>query len=423
MAQSVDGDVTTFAWDWASGLPEMLREGGNLYLVGHDTLGRWDGAAWAYHLPDALGSVRQVADGTGAVVSAREWTPYGVEVGAPQAGLGYTGEWWDGDAGLVYLRARWYAHSVGRFTQRDPWPGISVEPLTLNPYVYALANPANFSDPSGYQSESEEFYIRLLYDWYIEGVADRLNVHSLTNLSNNAFATMIAARILVEDATIYADRQPTGVLRELATMPVTVLRPWVRDLLEQAIFGGEISWGPANMRLPFVIQNLEWWETAHLDLGLNFEDVHTYYYNARERNWFMRWLVGNEENQLAFELQTGEGTVNQMALAILRTSSRIKEYYQRRYLVSGGSEPKPDLSAYMIAMGIRNYHYHDDFIFELDNWETQGMPWDWVEAMDETAEALGFALIRGDQVAPGAYYDYLPYTAEEKEKLESIPHE
>ena len=51
------GDVTTYAWDWASGLPEMLSDGASLYLVGHDTLGRFaEGAGWAYHLPDALGS-------------------------------------------------------------------------------------------------------------------------------------------------------------------------------------------------------------------------------------------------------------------------------------------------------------------------------------------------------------------------------
>ena len=65
VTQAVDGDVTTFAWDWASGIPEMLSEGqamGSsmaLYLVGHETLGRWDGADWAYYLPDALGSIRR----------------------------------------------------------------------------------------------------------------------------------------------------------------------------------------------------------------------------------------------------------------------------------------------------------------------------------------------------------------------------
>ena len=43
------GEVTTYAWDWASGLPEMLVQSPNpqspnppsLYLVGHDTLGRF----------------------------------------------------------------------------------------------------------------------------------------------------------------------------------------------------------------------------------------------------------------------------------------------------------------------------------------------------------------------------------------------
>jgi len=143
VAQSVNGDVTTFAWDWASGLPEMLNEGGNLYLVGHETLGQWDGATWAYYLPDALGSVRQVVDGAGTVVSAREWTPYGVEVGGAQAGLGYTGEWWDASLGLQYLRARWYDVGVGRFTQKDParWG--------RNLYLYANASPVMSADPSG----------------------------------------------------------------------------------------------------------------------------------------------------------------------------------------------------------------------------------------------------------------------------------
>jgi YD repeat-containing protein len=106
VAQSVDGDASTYAWDWASGLPEMLQSHDpqsanpqSLYLVGHETLGVWDGSEWTYYLPDALGSVRQETDENGTVTADREWTPYGVEVGGVQAGLGYTGEWHD--AGLV----------------------------------------------------------------------------------------------------------------------------------------------------------------------------------------------------------------------------------------------------------------------------------------------------------------------------------
>ena len=121
----------------------------NLHLIGHETLGWWDGAAWAYILADGLGSVRQAADGAGVVVSVREWTPYGEEVGGWRAGLGYTGEWQDADVGLVYLRARWYAPGVGLFTAPDPFPGVQSEPGSLHPYRYVLGNPVNGADPSG----------------------------------------------------------------------------------------------------------------------------------------------------------------------------------------------------------------------------------------------------------------------------------
>jgi RHS repeat-associated protein len=142
VAQSVDGDPTSFSWDWATGIPELLSDGDALYLVGHETLGQYVGSAWTYYLPDALGSVRQATDGAGAVVSAREWSPYGVELGAAQVGLGYTGEWWDKSAGLQYLRARWYQPRSGVFTSRDPVEG---EP----PYQYVQGNPLKFTDPLG----------------------------------------------------------------------------------------------------------------------------------------------------------------------------------------------------------------------------------------------------------------------------------
>ena len=159
VGQETNGTLTTYAWDWAAGVPELLAHSPSshspfahspfLYLVGHDTLGWWDGVAWRYVLADALGSVRQGVDGGGAVVSAREWEPYGVEVGGWRAGLGYTGEWQDADVGLLYLRARWYAPGVGIFTAPDPFPGVQKEPGSLHPYLYVLANPVTWADPTG----------------------------------------------------------------------------------------------------------------------------------------------------------------------------------------------------------------------------------------------------------------------------------
>jgi RHS repeat-associated protein len=150
VAQSVDGDPTKFSWDWATGIPEMLSDGDALYLVGHETLGQYAGSAWTYYLPDALGSVRQATDSVGAVVSAREWSPYGVEVGSAQAGLGYTGEWYDGDMGMVYLRARWYDVYLNQFVSPDPIVPDYRNPQSINGYVYVLGNPVNYTDPSGF---------------------------------------------------------------------------------------------------------------------------------------------------------------------------------------------------------------------------------------------------------------------------------
>ena len=149
VAQSVDGNASTYAWDWATGVPELLSDGDALYLVGHDTLGHWDGEAWQYPHPDGLGSARQAVDAGATVVATREWTPYGVEVNGAQSGLGFTGEWFDAEVGLQYLRARWYDVEVGRFTSEDPWEGDDRQPQTLHAYVYALGNPMNFTDPSG----------------------------------------------------------------------------------------------------------------------------------------------------------------------------------------------------------------------------------------------------------------------------------
>jgi len=83
-------------------------------------------------------------------MATREWTPFGVELGAAQPGLGYTGEWFDTDVGLEYLRARWYAPYLSQFISKDPFPGLRTQPFSLHPYAYVLANPVNAVDPSGW---------------------------------------------------------------------------------------------------------------------------------------------------------------------------------------------------------------------------------------------------------------------------------
>jgi RHS repeat-associated protein len=164
IAQDADGTITTFTWDWATGVLELLSDGDKRYLVGHDTLGWEDGAgSWTYAVPDALGSVRQAVDATAAVVAAREWTPYGVEVGGDHAGLGYTGEWWDAAVGLQYLRARWYDSYLNHFTSPDTIAPDYRYPPSAHNYLYAFANPINHLDPSGHSPVSYNGQVAAAY--------------------------------------------------------------------------------------------------------------------------------------------------------------------------------------------------------------------------------------------------------------------
>ena len=67
--------------------------------------------------------------------------------------FGYAGEMWDSEAGLQYLRARYYDPEIGRFLTRDSITGVIENPLSQNRYTYAWNNPVNYTDPSGHWPE------------------------------------------------------------------------------------------------------------------------------------------------------------------------------------------------------------------------------------------------------------------------------
>jgi len=126
VAMAVDGVETHWAQDTV-GLAQVLVETSDgaetVYLYGHARLAQVEGAAAEWFLSDALGSVRQVVDDGGEVVLARDYSPFGVvlsENGTGGSGYGFTGEQYDGYIKYLYLRARWYSPSDGRFVSVDP---------------------------------------------------------------------------------------------------------------------------------------------------------------------------------------------------------------------------------------------------------------------------------------------------------------
>jgi len=60
-----------------------------------------------------------------------------------------SGEQYDPDLGLYYLRARYYNPATGRFMSRDPLDGNQLDPKSLHKYLYANGDPINRVDPTG----------------------------------------------------------------------------------------------------------------------------------------------------------------------------------------------------------------------------------------------------------------------------------
>jgi YD repeat-containing protein len=76
LQQTVNAVTTNYTLDLNAGLTQVLSDGTNSYLYGLGRIGEF-GAAWSYHMPDALGSVRQQTDNAGNVTMAQTYEPFG----------------------------------------------------------------------------------------------------------------------------------------------------------------------------------------------------------------------------------------------------------------------------------------------------------------------------------------------------------
>jgi len=98
---------------------------------------------------DQAGSTRLLTGSTGTVTGKCSYSAYGTPTceGTATTPLGYDGQYTSSDTGLIYLRARVYDPATAQFLTVDP-----VASLTREPYVYAVDNPVNLGDPTGYEA-------------------------------------------------------------------------------------------------------------------------------------------------------------------------------------------------------------------------------------------------------------------------------
>ena len=105
--------------------------------------------SWA----DALGSASALTDSSGTVQRGYAYDAWGRQLLADSTLLfnradraRWKGALWIGsEAGIYYVRNRWYDPSTGRFLSEDPL-GLAAG---INPYAYAASNPVAGNDPTG----------------------------------------------------------------------------------------------------------------------------------------------------------------------------------------------------------------------------------------------------------------------------------
>jgi RHS repeat-associated protein len=109
-----------------------------------------------YYHTDHLGSTAALTKGSdGAVLgsSVARYYPFGAYRTAPTATVTdreYTGHRHNDDIGLIYMNARYYVSSIGRFASADSLVPDPAAPQSHNRYSYSLNNPTNYSDPTGH---------------------------------------------------------------------------------------------------------------------------------------------------------------------------------------------------------------------------------------------------------------------------------
>jgi RHS repeat-associated protein len=168
-----------------------------------------------YYHRDALGSVTELSDASGAIVERYEYDVYGAVTiydgawltrTASAAGNPYlfTSRRYDPESGNYYYRARVYSPALGRFLSMDP---LGFEAGDYNLYRYAGNNPTTLTDPTG-----EFAFIPWLLKASAEAAADAL----MQALFNYFFDTNITT---VEQAFQSIDLGQVGVAFVTGLLP------------------------------------------------------------------------------------------------------------------------------------------------------------------------------------------------------------
>ena len=154
-------EVTNYLYDRQNVILETDASGNvkTRYIKGINYIAKADASGKeSYFLFNGHGDVVQTVDDAGTVQNQYDYDIWGnptLTVETTGNAIRYTGEFYDEESGLYYLRARYYDPNLGRFTTEDSYWGEDGNPLSLNRYTYCHNDPIQYVDPTGHMSANE----------------------------------------------------------------------------------------------------------------------------------------------------------------------------------------------------------------------------------------------------------------------------
>ena len=139
-----------YVWDRNGNIIAEMNGEGNLtnkYVRGNKLISKNGNEYFGY---DGHGSVVNISNESGKSIKSYDYDAFGVELNKDANDTNlfrYCAEQYDNETDSIYLRARYYSPSLGRFTTEDPAKDGN------NWYSYCAGNPVNGWDPSGLDKE------------------------------------------------------------------------------------------------------------------------------------------------------------------------------------------------------------------------------------------------------------------------------
>lgn len=162
--KTVDGETINHVWDGSKQIVADVIDNqfyeADCYIRGTNLVAKYNfcngtRSEYTYYTQNAHGDVVNLTNTDGEVTKKYTYDAFGVEKNIDDSDTNafrYCGEYYDAETGTIYLRARYYNPTTGRFISRDSYAGKNEDPLSLNRYTYCHNNPLIFVDLDGHKT-------------------------------------------------------------------------------------------------------------------------------------------------------------------------------------------------------------------------------------------------------------------------------